>query len=81
MGRKIQSEAQGEMERMQRDFFLREQIKAIQKELGEEDEQAADIRELEERITAAGMTEEADKEAAASWTACGVCRSRPPNTA
>ncbi len=63
LGRKIQSEAQGEMERMQRDFFLREQLKAIQKELGEEDEQAADIRELEERIEAAGMSEEAGKEA------------------
>jgi ATP-dependent Lon protease len=63
LGRKIQSEAQGEMERMQRDFFLREQLKAIQKELGEEDEQAADIRELEERIAAAGMSEEAEKEA------------------
>ncbi len=62
LGRK-QSEAQGEMERMQRDFFLREQLKAIQKELGEEDEQAADIRELEERIAAAGMSEEAEKEA------------------
>ncbi len=63
LGRKIQSEAQGEMERMQRDFFLREQLKAIQKELGEEDEQAADIRELEERIEATGMPEEAGKEA------------------
>jgi ATP-dependent Lon protease len=63
LGRKIQSEAQGEMEKMQRDFFLREQMKAIQKELGEEDEHAADIRELDERITAAAMPEEADKEA------------------
>ncbi len=63
LGRKIQSEAQGEMERMQREFYLREQIKAIQKELGEEDEQQADIRELEERIVAAGMSEEAQKEA------------------
>jgi ATP-dependent Lon protease len=63
LGRKIQSEAQGEMERMQREFFLREQMKAIQKELGEEDEHAADIRELEERIAAAGMSEEAEKEA------------------
>lgn len=63
LGRKIQSEAQGEMERMQRDFFLREQLKAIQKELGEEDEQSADIRELEERIEAAGMSEEAEREA------------------
>ena len=63
LGRKIQSEAQGEMERMQREFFLREQMKAIQKELGEEDEQAADIRDLEERIAAAGLSEEAEKEA------------------
>jgi ATP-dependent Lon protease len=63
LGRKIQSEAQGEMERMQREFFLREQMKAIQKELGEEDEHEADIRELDERISKAGMAEEAEKEA------------------
>ena len=63
LGHKIQSQAQGEMEKMQKDFFLREQIKAIQKELGEEDEQVADIRELEERIEAAGMPEEAHQEA------------------
>jgi ATP-dependent Lon protease len=63
LGRKIQTEAQGEMERMQREFYLREQIKAIQKELGDDDEQSADIRELEERIVAAGMSEEAEKEA------------------
>lgn len=63
LGRKIQSEAHGEMERMQREFFLREQIKAIYKELGDDDEQSADIRELEERIEAAGMPGEANKEA------------------
>jgi len=38
-------------------------MRAIQKELGEDDEQAADIKELEERIEAAGMSEEAKKEA------------------
>jgi ATP-dependent Lon protease len=63
LGHKIQSQAHGEMERMQRDFFLREQLKAIQRELGEEDEQAADIRDLEERIAEAGLSEEAEKEA------------------
>ncbi len=63
MSRKIQSEAQGEMEKMQRDYFLREQMRAIQKELGEEDEQSADLRELDERITAAGLSPEAEKEA------------------
>ncbi len=63
LGRKIQSEAVGEMEKMQREFYLREQMKAIQKELGEGDEQEAEIKELEERITQAGMPEEAQKEA------------------
>ncbi|HRI56690.1 MAG TPA: endopeptidase La [Anaerolineae bacterium] len=63
LGRKIQSEAVGEMEKMQRDFYLREQLKAIQKELGEGDEQEAEISEMEERINAAGMPEEALKEA------------------
>ncbi|MER2598311.1 MAG: endopeptidase La [Caldilineales bacterium] len=63
LGRKIQSEAVGEMEKMQRDFYLREQLKAIQKELGEGDEQETDINELEERIANAGMSEEAQKEA------------------
>jgi ATP-dependent Lon protease len=63
LGRKIQSEAQNEMEKMQREFYLREQLKAIQKELGEEDEQAAEVKDLEERIAKAGMPEEAQKEA------------------
>jgi len=63
LGRKIQSQAQSEMEKMQREFFLREQLKAIKKELGEEDEQAMEIKELEEKIAAAGMPEEAEKEA------------------
>ncbi|WP_343414959.1 hypothetical protein [Candidatus Amarolinea dominans] len=62
LGRKIQSEAQNEMEKMQREFYLREQLKAIQKELGEEDEQAAEIKDLDERIAQAGMAE-AQKEA------------------
>lgn len=63
LGRKIQSEAQNEMEKMQREFYLREQLKAIQKELGEEDEQAAEIKDLDERIAQAGMPAEAQKEA------------------
>ncbi|MCC7354814.1 MAG: endopeptidase La [Anaerolineae bacterium] len=63
LGQKIQSQAQGEMEKVQREYFLREQLKAIKKELGEEDEQTAEINELEERISKAGMPEEAEKEA------------------
>jgi ATP-dependent Lon protease len=63
LGRKIQSQAQDEMTKMQREYFLREQLKAIQKELGEGDEQEAEIQEFEQRISSAGMPPEADKEA------------------
>jgi ATP-dependent Lon protease len=63
LGRKIQSQAQDEMTKMQREYFLREQLKAIQKELGEGDEQEAEIQDFERRIEAAGMPAEAEKEA------------------
>jgi len=63
LGRKIQTEAQSEMEKMQREYFLREQLKAIKKELGEEDEQALEIEEYRNKIITAGMAEEAEKEA------------------
>ncbi len=63
LGRKIQSQAQDEMSKMQREYFLHEQLKAIQKELGEGDEQEAELQEFERRITASGMPGEAEKEA------------------
>ena len=63
LGRKIQTEAQSEMEKMQREYFLREQLKAIKKELGEEDEQTLEIEEYRKKIAASGMPEEAEKEA------------------
>jgi len=63
LGQKIQSEAREEMEKAQREFFLRQQMKAIQRELGEEDEQQREIEEYRQKIEAAGMTEEAKKEA------------------
>jgi ATP-dependent Lon protease len=63
LGRKIQSQAQDEMTKMQREYFLREQLKAIQKELGEGDEQEAEIQDFERRIETAGMPSEAEKEA------------------
>ncbi len=63
LGKKIQQEAQGSMEKVQREFFLREQLKAITRELGEEDEQTLEINEYREKIKAAGMPEEAEKEA------------------
>src|SRR5512136_1972827 len=63
IGQKIQNEARSEIEKMQRDYFLREQLKAIQRELGEGDEQAAEVEELRQKIDAAKMPEEADKQA------------------
>ncbi len=63
LGKKIQTEAQSEMEKVQREYFLREQIKAIQRELGEADEQQIEINAFREKIAASGMNEEARKEA------------------
>ncbi len=61
IGQKIQNEARGEIEKVQRDYFLREQMKAIQKELGERDEQTVEAEEFRKKIEAAKMPEEADK--------------------
>ena len=63
LGSKIQSQVQSEVGRNQREYFLREQLKAIQKELGEGDDQTKDIEELQEKIDAAGMPEVVRKEA------------------
>ena len=63
LGSKIQSEVQSEVGRNQREYFLREQMKAIQRELGEGDDHAKDIDELREKIEAAGMPEAVKKEA------------------
>src|SRR5271165_6294106 len=60
---KIQSEVQDQVQQSQRDYYLREQMKAIQKELGDADEGQKDIEELREKIEAAGMPEETKKEA------------------
>jgi len=63
LGKKIQTDAQSGIEEVQRQYYLREQLKAIQKELGEEDAQTAEARDLAEKIEQAGMPEEAKKEA------------------
>ena len=61
LGHKIQNEARNEIEKVQREYFLREQLKAIQKELGEGDEHDADMEEFRKKIDEAGMSEEAEK--------------------
>ena len=61
LGEKIQTEVQGEINKTQREYFLREQLKAIKKELGEEDDIALELRELKEKMDAAKLSEEALK--------------------
>jgi ATP-dependent Lon protease len=63
LGTQIQTQVQSEIDKGQREFFLRQQLKAIQDELGETDEQQAEANELRERIEAAGLPEHAQKAA------------------
>jgi ATP-dependent Lon protease len=63
LGTKIQSQVHSEMEKSQREYFLRSQMKAIQEELGEGDEQQAEIAELRAQIEEANLPEEAEKQA------------------
>lgn len=60
---KIQTEARGEIDKTQREYYLREQLKAIQKELGEIDEKTEAIGEFSKKIEEAGMPEKVKKEA------------------
>jgi len=62
LGQHIRQEAQSEMEKTQRDYYLRQQLKAIQKELGEDSEEA-EVEDYRRKIEAAGLPEEARKEA------------------
>jgi ATP-dependent Lon protease len=63
LGNKIESQVKDEVGKTQREYYLREQMKAIQKELGENDESTKEIEELRQKIEDAGMPEEAKKEA------------------
>jgi ATP-dependent Lon protease len=61
LGTKIQSQVQSELEKGQREYFLRQQLKAIQDELGEGDEQQAEVNELRQRIEEKNLPEDAKK--------------------
>jgi ATP-dependent Lon protease len=63
IGSRIQSQVQSEMDRGQREFILRQQLKAIQEELGEVDESQAEAQELRERLEQAGLPDYAQKQA------------------
>jgi len=62
-GQEIKEQTEDEIRKAQREYFLREQMKVIRKELGEESESAGAVRELREKIDKAGLPEEARKEA------------------
>jgi ATP-dependent Lon protease len=62
MQQKIQAQAKGEMDKTQREYFLREQLKAIQKELGELDERGEEVAEFRKRIKDAKMPDKVLKE-------------------
>jgi ATP-dependent Lon protease len=61
LGTKIQSQVQSELDKGQREYFLRQQLKAIQEELGEGDPEQAELRELRERVEQADLPEETRK--------------------
>jgi len=63
VAQRIQSEARSEIDKSQREYYLRQQLKAIQEELGETDTQAAEVQELRKQIEAKSLPEEARKEA------------------
>jgi ATP-dependent Lon protease len=63
LGSKIQSDVRSEIDKTQRDYFLRQQLKAIQAELGETDQQQAEVNELREQVDKLGLPEEVDKAA------------------
>ena len=68
---KIQTEVQDQVQQSQREYYLREQMKAIQKELGEQDEASRDVDELRQKIEAAGMPDDVKKEALKELTRLG----------
>ncbi|WP_051184948.1 endopeptidase La [Desulfatiglans anilini] len=63
LGKKIKNDAQEEMDKAQRDYYLRQQLKAIRKELGEGEAPESPVDEYREKIEKAGLPEEAEKEA------------------
>ncbi len=63
LGAKIQSQVQSEMEKSQREYYLRQQLKAIQEELGEGDPEQAELAELRRRVDEAGLPEQAERQA------------------
>lgn len=80
LGNKIQSQVKEDIDKTQREYYLREQLKAIKKELGELDDHSAEIKELKDRIKKAKMPAEALTAAEKSWIVWRKFHPPPPNT-
>ncbi|MBV8595853.1 MAG: endopeptidase La [Candidatus Eremiobacteraeota bacterium] len=78
LGHKIQTDIQKEMDKSQREYYLRQQLKAIQEELGETDPAQADVNELRQKIEAAKMPEDANKAALRELDRLGKIPSASP---
>ena len=81
LGSKIQNQVQSEMESSQREYFLRQQLKAIQEELGEGDPEQAEIKELRDRANEVTLPEEPGRRSTASWPGWRSCPPLRPSTA
>ena len=81
LGSKIQSQVQSELEKGQREYFLRQQLKAIQEELGEADEVQAEVAELRAQLDALELPEEVRRRPTASSAGSSDCSRRWRSTA
>ena len=80
LGSKIQSQVQSEVGKNQREYYLREQLKAIQKELGEGDERTGRSRSCGRRSRRRACRRRSRRKRCGSSTGCARCRRRPPST-
>ena len=81
LGSKIQSQVASELEKTQREYILRQQLRAIQEELGEADPEQAELDELRTRLDDADLPEHARKAADRELARLEGCRRQPPSTA
>ena len=81
LGSKIQSQVQSEMEKGQREYFLRQQLKAIQRRARRGRPEQAEVNELRERIEALTLPDDARRLPTASWPGSSACRRPRPSTA
>lgn len=80
LGNKIQSQVKGDMDKRQREYYLRQQLKAIKEELGETDESAVELEEYRTKIKERHLPRRPSRRPSGNWTAWAACTRRRPNT-